>query len=156
MGLIHQEIRRGTFKKPEAKEFIRRCLRNAQNMYQTSIVLVIDNAPCHAAIEEVFEEDEFLNNHLLRLGPYSPMFNAIEYAWSNLKAGVKSDLSIQMPQILAGENISNLTQTEFRLQRLESIIRENITKINVPNCIRHIAHIQKFIPDAINMIDMTF
>lgn len=157
MGLIHHEIRRGAFKKPEAKEFMRRCLRNAQNIYRTSIVMVIDNAPCHAAIEEVFLEEEFLNNHLLRLAPYSPMLNPIEYVWSNLKSGVKSDLTIQLPRILADEGRSNLTQTEFRLLQLEHIIRENITtKITVPNCNRHVAHIQKWIPDAINMNDMTF
>ena len=73
--------------------------------------MVIDNAPCHAAIEQVFLEKEFLNNHLLRLAPYCPMLNPIEYVWSNLKSGVKSDLTIQLPRILADEGRSKLTQT---------------------------------------------
>ena len=77
LGLIHHEIRRGSFKKPEANEFIRRCLRNARNIYQSPVVMVIDKAPCHNSIEEVFEENEFIDHRLLRLSPYSPMFNSI-------------------------------------------------------------------------------
>lgn len=42
MGLIHHEIRRGTFRKPEAMEFICNFLKNAQNMYQLAAVVVID------------------------------------------------------------------------------------------------------------------
>lgn len=156
MGLIHHEIRRGAFKKPEANEFVRQCLRNARNIYQSEVVLVVDNAPCHASIEEVFEEDEFTDHHLLRLGPYSPMFNAIESAWSALKAGVKADLAAQLPEILAGED-RVVTQTDYRLQRLENIIRANVvSSITVERCARYVAHIQRFIPDALNMADMTF
>lgn len=156
LGLIHHEIRRGAFKKPEANEFVRQCLRNAQNIYQSAVVMVIDNAPCHASIEEVFQEDEFAGHRLLRLSPYSPMFNAIELAWSALKAGVKADLAIQMPRILVGEDRADMTQTQFRLQQLENIIRENIPKLTVANCARYVAHIQRFIPDALNMLDINF
>jgi transposase len=157
IGLIHCDIRRGAFKKPEAKAFIRRCLQNAQNLYQSAVVMVMDNAPCHTSIEEVFQEEEFRAHRLLRLSPYSPMLNPIELAWSILKSGVKEGLAMQMPQILAGENRANITQTEYRLQRLESIIQENITnKLTVANCTKFVAHIQRFIPDVINMVDMTY
>ena len=40
--------------------------------------MVVDNAPCHLNIEEVFSEEEFLGCEVLKLGPYSPMFNPIE------------------------------------------------------------------------------
>ena len=156
VGLIHHEVRRGSFKTPQAKEFIRNCLRNAQTIYQSPVVMVIDNAPCHTSIEDVFLESEFINHRLLRLGPYSPMLNPIEYAWSALKASIKRDLSTEMPQILAGENRTNLTQTEFRLQRLESIIQRNLPNISVANCAKYVAYIQKFIPDVLNLIDMVF
>ncbi|POM74226.1 LOW QUALITY PROTEIN: Hypothetical protein PHPALM_8850 [Phytophthora palmivora] len=34
----------------------------------TDVVLVLDNAPCHCRAEQVFEETEFLDAALLRLG----------------------------------------------------------------------------------------
>lgn len=157
MGLIHYELRRGAFKKPEANTFIRRCLQNARNLYQSPVVMVIDNAPCHASVEEVLQEDEFIDHCLLRLAPYSPMLNPIELGWSSLKAGVRRELAIQMPRILAGENRANITQTEFRSQCLENIIQENIIdKLTVAKCARFVAHIQRFIPNALNMLDMTY
>lgn len=157
MGLIHHEIRRGAFKKPEAHEYVRQSLRNAQNLYQSKVVLVIDNAPCHKSIEEIFQEAEFSDHYLLRLGPYSPMFNPIESAWSAFKAAVKSDLAAQLSDILNGEDRANITQTEYRRQRLENIIGTNIIRtITVANCARYIAHIQRFISDALNLVDIIF
>nr|XP_022912684.1 uncharacterized protein LOC111423649 [Onthophagus taurus] len=119
MGLIHSEVRRGSFKKPEANEFVRQCLRRAQGLYQTGVALVIDNAPCHSTIEEVFAENEFEHHTVLRLSPYSPMFNPIEQAWSALKAGVKADMAVQLNNILAGADRDHLTQTEYRMQKLD-------------------------------------
>lgn len=157
MCLIHHEIRRGAFKKPEANEFVRQCLRNAQNLYLSKVVLVIDNAPCHKSVEEIFDEDEFTEHQLLRLGPYSPMFNPIEYAWSAFKAAVKAGLALQLQDILIGDDRDDTTQTEYRLQRLEHIIHANITQtITVGHCERYIAHIQSFISDALNLVDVIF
>ncbi len=51
--------------------------------------MVIDNAPCHSNIEEVFKMDEHKDNYLLRWDPYSPMLNPIENIWSIVKANVK-------------------------------------------------------------------
>ncbi|GLV32871.1 hypothetical protein CBL_01764 [Carabus blaptoides fortunei] len=89
MGLIHHEIRRGSFKKPELKEFIRQCLQNAQNLYESAVVMIMDNAPCHSTIEEVFLEADFVHHYLLRRYPYRPMLNPIELAGSDLKSGVR-------------------------------------------------------------------
>lgn len=86
MGFTYSEIRRGSFKKPDAQEFVRNCLRKAKNTYASPVVMIIDNAPCHTSMEEVFLESEFSMHKLLRLAPYSPMFNAIEYIWSTLKS----------------------------------------------------------------------
>lgn len=156
MGLIHSELRRGSFKKPEANEFVRQCLRRAQGLYQTGVALVIDNAPCHSTIEEVFAENEFEHHTLLRLSPYSPMFNPIEQAWSALKAGVKADMAVQLNNILAGADRDHLTQTEYRMQKLENTVHNNMDKITVANCAMFIAHIQRFIPSALNMQDINF
>ncbi|GLV37631.1 hypothetical protein CBL_13904 [Carabus blaptoides fortunei] len=123
LGLIHHEIRRGSFKKPELKEFIRQCLQNAQNFYESAVV---------------------------------PMLNPIELAWSDVKSGVKADLAIQMPHIRANENRANITQTEYRLQSLENIIQENINKLTVVKCTKYIAHIQRCVPDVLNMVDISF
>ena len=40
--------------------------------------MVIDNAPCHSALEELVNETEFCENKILRLAPYSPKFNPID------------------------------------------------------------------------------
>ncbi|GLV46186.1 hypothetical protein CBL_02903 [Carabus blaptoides fortunei] len=156
MELIQHEIRKGSSKKPELKEFIRQCLQNAQNLHESVVVMIMDNAPCHSTIEEVFPEADFGHHHLLRLSLYSPMLNPIELAWFDLKSGVKSDSAIQMPHIIANENMANITQTEYRLQSLENIIEENINKLTVVKCTKYIAHIQSFVPDVLNMVDISF
>ncbi|POM71545.1 hypothetical protein PHPALM_11873 [Phytophthora palmivora] len=56
----------------------------------TDMVLVLDNAPCHCRAEQGFEETEFLDATLLRLGPCSPMLNPIENGFSTFKTAVKS------------------------------------------------------------------
>ena len=58
--------------------------------------MVVDNALCHSNIEEVFSEEEFLGCEVLRLGPYSPMFNPIEQVWSLIKAYVKQELAAKI------------------------------------------------------------
>ena len=152
MRLFHYEVRKGSFKKPQTQEFVRNCLRISQTTYQTPVVMIIDNAPCHMEIEEVFAEEE-----LLRLGPYSPMLDAIEYAWPSLKASVKSDIAIQMVSILSGDGRGSSTQTEFRLQQLEEIIHDNISiTFTVSNYTRFIAHVQRFIPDALDLVNVIF
>lgn len=61
-----------------------------------------------------------------------------------------------MPNILLGEGRTDMTQTEFRSQSLEGIIREGISKITVISCANCIAHVQRFISNALNMIDVQF
>ncbi|GLV42904.1 hypothetical protein CBL_08541 [Carabus blaptoides fortunei] len=110
--------------------------QNAQYLYESAVVMIMDNAPCHFTIEEVFQEADFVHHHLLRLSPYSPMLNPIELAWSDLKSAVKEDLAIQMPHIIANENRANITQTEYRLQSLENLYKKiliNLRSLNVLN-----------------------
>ena len=135
---------------------MRQTLRKANQYYQTTVVLVIDNAPCHSRAETILHEEEFIGNVLLRLAPYSPMLNAIEEAWSVLKSGVKTDLGLDMNSILTNEDRGNLTQTEYRLRRLEAIIGKNISSITATKCRSFVAHVQRFLAPAINREDMTF
>ncbi|PSN49171.1 hypothetical protein C0J52_10144 [Blattella germanica] len=85
-------------------------------------------------MEEIFTEEEFSNHYLLRLSPYNPMLNPIESTWSCLKATVKRNLSMQLPQILAGEDRANIPQYEYRLSHLENLINQN-------NCARYVGHV---------------
>ena len=84
------------------------------------------------------------------------MFNAIENAWSSLKAGVKNDFSMQLPTILSDGQREDISRTKFRLQSLENIIQNNISKITVSYCASYVANIQRFIPDALSMADILF
>ena len=77
--------------------------------------MVVDNAPCHSNIEEVFSEEEFLGCEVLRLGPYSPMFNPIEQVWFLIKAYVK-ELAAKIVSILAMKRRDGLSITEQRAE----------------------------------------
>ena len=83
--------------------------------------MVVDNAPCHSNIEEVLSEEEFL-----RLGPYSPMFNPIEQAWSLIKAYAKQELAGKILSILAMEKRDGLSITEQMARALTSLIEEEL------------------------------
>lgn len=156
MGLIHYEVRRGSFKMAEANNFVRQTLRNARNLYQNRVTLVIDNAPCHSSIEEVFLEEEFAENKLLRLSPYSPMLNAIEMTWSVLKSQVKSQLSDEIHDILNNNQRNGQTQREYRLVALENIINGCIRNIRIEDCTKNIAHVQRYFADALNLVNLNF
>ena len=73
----------------------------AKRQYGGRVVMVVDNAPCHSNIEEVFSEEEFLGCEVLRLGPFCPMFNPIEQVWSLIKAYIKQELAAKIVSILA-------------------------------------------------------
>ncbi|PSN35720.1 hypothetical protein C0J52_26811 [Blattella germanica] len=64
------------------------------------------------------------------------MLNPIESAWSCLKTAVKRNLSMQLPQILAGKDRANIPQYEYQLSHLENLINQN-------NCARYVGHVQR-------------
>ena len=102
--------------------------------------MVVDNAPCHSNIEEVFSEEEFLGCEVLRLGPYSPMFNPIEQVWSLIKVYVKQELAAKIVSILAMERRDGLSITEARA--LTSLIEEELGRVTPEVCNRFRAGIQ--------------
>ena len=143
--MIYHEIRRGSFRKDSAREWVKRCLRRGNEIYGGVKTLVLDNAPCHSTIEEVLQEDDFNMHFILRLAPYSPMINPIESVWSFVKATVKRNLADGMAAVLQGEQV-NLIKTEYRLQTLESAVTEALSKVTQAMCANFIAHIQNILP----------
>ncbi|GMF40489.1 unnamed protein product [Phytophthora fragariaefolia] len=100
-GLAYSEKRFGSFTSENCNEFMRRLLRHISfTIPLDNIVILTDNAPCHANVEDVFEEEAFSDAKLLRLGPYSPMLNPIENCFSTFKSMVKRFLAHHRQTIL--------------------------------------------------------
>ena len=99
--------------------------------------MVVDNAPCHSNIEEFFSEEEFPGCEVLRLGPYSPMFNPIEQVWSLIKAYIKQELAAKIVSILAMERRDGLSITE-QARALTSLIEEELGRVTPEVCNRFI------------------
>nr|CAI5834115.1 unnamed protein product [Callosobruchus analis] len=112
-GVVTMERRRGSFSSDSANIWITNLLQRWQDMGNEvgDLVIVCDNAPCHATFEGVINNTEAT---LLRLGPYSPMLNPIENIWSKIKAYVKTHLRV--PQV------RGIGIVEQRLLYLEEII----------------------------------
>ena len=119
------------------------------------VVMVVDNVPCHSNIEEVFSEEEFLGCEVLRLGPYSPMFNPIEQVWSLIKAYVKQELAAKIVSILAMKR-RGLSITEQRARALTSLIEEEFGRVKPEVCNRFKAGIQSKIPAGVEFEDVVF
>ena len=156
MGMIYHEIRRGSFRRDSALEWVKRCLRRANEIYGGVVVLVLDNAPCHSVIEDALKEDDLKMHFILRLAPYSPMLNPIESVWSFVKATVKRNLANKMTTVLGGEQQGSLSKTEFRLQCLETEVINAIAKVTPSMCANSVAHIQNVLPSVLNCDDVQF
>ncbi|RHZ00601.1 hypothetical protein DYB35_012719 [Aphanomyces astaci] len=113
--------KRGAYKHADANQWLRTMLRAASVHYGglNDIVVVADNAP------SVFSEPEFQAATLLRLAPYSPMFNPIENLWSEFKAHVKTLLRERLAAFMEPPP-DGQTREEFRMQYLEFVAQEVI------------------------------
>ncbi|RLN55761.1 hypothetical protein BBJ28_00027184, partial [Nothophytophthora sp. Chile5] len=98
-GVVHYETKLGSNKHVHSNEFIQNTLRKFEDV--SNVVVVLDNAPCHSRAEAVFEEPEFAEATLLRLGPYSPMLNPIENVFSAFKSAVKDFMTVKRAEIIA-------------------------------------------------------
>ncbi|GMF40450.1 unnamed protein product [Phytophthora fragariaefolia] len=91
IGLAYQESQFGSSTAELTNEFIRRFLRHIWSSIPLSeVAFVLENARCHTSAKGVFEEEEFKDAELLKLGPYSPMLNPIENVFSVYKSAVKA------------------------------------------------------------------
>ena len=111
-------IRHGLFRKENMHDWVKTCLRKTKDMFNDPVVLVIYNATIHSRLEEIVQEPEFMGNHILRLGPCSPMLNPMESVWSAFKAEVKHLLTEKMMDMLRGVSQGNLPSTKFHLKIL--------------------------------------
>ena len=117
--------------------------------------MVIDNTPCHSSQEDVFKEPEFSDNHLLRLGPYSPMFNPMENVWSSVKAKIKRDLATKITSILRIVP-QGLSIKEHRLRAFKELMKEGKSARTSGMCSNFAAQILNRVADAINILDVEF
>ena len=104
----------------------------------------------------MLNETEFSAHKILRLGPYSPMLNPIEYIWSVVKANVKSKLAESMSEILDNETRGRMNISEFRLSFLEKFNDEYILLVDATLCCNNIVHIQTYVSAVLSMEDMSF
>lgn len=144
-GMVLLERRRGSYTKELANEYIGRVVQrwidNGNNA--ADLVIVADNAPCHARLEEAVRDTGAI---LLRLGPYSPMLNPIELVWCQIKTHVKTHLRI--PQVAPPE------LGEQRLQYLEAAIDAAQATVTNGNCARAVQHSTTFHQAALELQDM--
>ena len=154
-GLHHFKRLRGAYRHEGANEWLRELLRELQSDGYTNDALVIisDNAPCHSRFEEVFQESEFTGITYLRMSPYSPALNPIEYAWNSIKAVIKAEMS-SMDISDATSQRGALTVSEFRLRFVERSIDNAFQKINMLSCISYFNHVQKFYPGVLSLSDL--
>ncbi|KAE8878713.1 hypothetical protein PF005_g7989 [Phytophthora fragariae] len=79
------------------------------------IVTVFDNEPAYSQTEVLVPVHDDLV--LLRLGPYSPMYNPIENCFSALKAKIKQYLTLMRDEM--NEPRTQLTSTGPRISKIE-------------------------------------
>ena len=155
LGLIHYELKRGSFKKENALVWMRTCLRIAMEKHGGPIVLVIDNAPCHSNIEAELLKEDLADCKVLRLGRYSPMFNPIENIWSVMKSQVKCNLASELNAILSSTN-REVTIKEQRIRVLERLMLSAVDLVTPALCNSSIASTQSKVIGAINLEDVGF
>ena len=148
------ERKRGHFRGEDAKEWLRGLLRElrADGYAMNQLVIVADNAPCHSQLEQVSSEEEFSDVTIIRLAPYSAPMNPIEYAWSSIKAKIKSSLSTNFNRPM--DDRGGLTMMELRLRRVEDAIDSAIASVNMMHCLSFFNHLQKFYPLTMSCNDL--
>ncbi|EGZ27925.1 hypothetical protein PHYSODRAFT_308923 [Phytophthora sojae] len=119
----------------------------------SNVVVVLDNAPCHTNVEDVFEEAEIAGAECLRFGPYPPMLNGIENVLSMCKAAVKRYMAANRSSILSVPEGTPITahRSAFLLHAANVIFFDVVTP---PLCSKCIRHTFAFIAYAILMKDM--
>ena len=155
-GLEYWEKRRGSYKKEEASNFVKRLIQTlvGNGILLANIVIICDNAPCHSNIESLLLDREFATARILRLGPYSPQINPIEAVWSFVKDKFKGLHAIRKGNMMAGNGQNDLTNNEYRLRYVENIIDDAMTTVTRNNCLSCFNHVQGLYPGVLAMMDL--
>lgn len=117
------------------------------------MIVVCENAPVHAALERVTEDEDFAGVTLLRLAPYSAPLNPIEHVWSTMKADLKQKMPAMFGELL--QTTPGLTQTEHRLRYLESKIDRAMATVTPRACLRPCNHVQRHFPRCLALEDLS-
>lgn len=150
-GLLYWERRRGSYKKEDCQEWLRRMLRTiTEPLY--NIVVVCDNAPVLSGIEYIAEEEEFMGVEIVRMSPYSAPLNPTGECWSVMKAAMKRDLAENSASLMGTP--PDMTQTEHRIQSLERCIDNAVTNITPVLCLNTCNHVQKHFSGVMQMKDL--
>lgn len=91
-------------------------------------MVVLDNAPAHNQTEQRVQERQ--DTVLLRLGPYSRIFNPIEECFSVLKATIKTKLRLHAADLAAPRGFAALTAQ--RMKFFECVAQDSISAITPP------------------------
>lgn len=150
-GIVFWERRRGSYKKEDCCDWLRRLLRQVIDDIQ-NVVIVCDNAPVHVDLERVMEEPEFLGAALYRAAPYSAPLNPIEECWSVMKSAMKRHMAQTSDIMLSTPD--GITQTEHRLQYLENAIDRAMLAITPLTCLHAYNHVQKHFPRCLEYQDL--
>lgn len=144
-GVVLMERRRGSFTADAANEWIQRLLEQwvTGGNHLNDLVIICDNAPCHARLENSLAGTGVI---LLRLSPYSPMLNPIETIWSKIKAVVKS--------VLRNPHVEAPGVGQQRLVHLENLIDDAKETVTGGDCARAAQHTTSFHTAALAMDDM--
>jgi len=154
LGLEKFKTQRGSFRSEQFNTWLTELMDEviSNGTPANSIVIVIDNAPCHSRAESVISE--YSGSILLRLPPYSPMLNPIENAWSVLKSQLKQRGAERYQELVRGDPAGIIPKTEWRLRIMEQLIDQGRHSITPIMCLRFINHLQTFFPAAMNLQDM--
>ncbi|KAF0685999.1 Aste57867_22202 [Aphanomyces stellatus] len=117
-GFFCADRQRGLFTHEHANEWLRRMLRLASLHYSglDNVVVIFDNAPCHATVANAFQDHEFPKARFLFLN--SSTMNPIENVWSQLKTTIKGYLKEDLVAFV-GDPPARMMRTEFRMRFLE-------------------------------------
>ena len=108
---------------------MRGLLREIERQYPgIGVVVVIDNAPSHCQMENVFREEEFEHHQLVRSAPYSPMLNPIEMVWSVFKSFVKRKLAEHREKLLDREEFLDREGEETLISKRSQYLQMFMTE----------------------------
>ncbi|KAF0292848.1 hypothetical protein FJT64_009220 [Amphibalanus amphitrite] len=150
-GMVYWERRRGSFRKEDCCEWLRRALRHCPEPME-NVVVVCDNAPAHTDLEAIQAEPEFEGVQILRTAPYSAPLNPIEECWSAMKAAMKNSMTASFQEMMTPE--TGISQTEHRLRYLERNIDAAMPRITPIMCMHACNHVQKHFAGCLALMDL--
>ena len=123
---------------------------------EEGVIVVIDNAPCHHGMEQVFEEEGYRKHQLIRLAPYSPILNPIEHVWSWLKSYVKRELNENREDLLSRDRTDGQSMLGRRKEMLRRFMLEATEKLDNQMILNYCNHVVDYYGDCIEEKDMKY